>query len=125
MEGRKRKPGRGTVHREVRGVQHGSSKRKDRKKRKASAKKGERGGALKRYAGLRQEVGTEPDLYGPMDYAKTLKLQFRVGDLDLPERRKGYTTSREEEKGAQMCPCGEAVSHRGRNVKRTRRNGMW
>ena len=22
-----------------------------------------------------------------MEYAKTLKLQFRVGDLDLPERR--------------------------------------
>ena len=26
-------------------------------------------------------------LHGPMDYAKTLKLRFRVGDLDLPERR--------------------------------------
>ena len=24
----------------------------------------------------------------PMDYAKTLKLRFLVGDLDLPERRK-------------------------------------
>ena len=24
---------------------------------------------------------------GPMDYAKTLKLRFRVRDLDLPERR--------------------------------------
>ena len=26
-------------------------------------------------------------LHGPMDNAKTLKLRFRVGDLDLPERR--------------------------------------
>ena len=26
-------------------------------------------------------------LHGPMDYAKTLKLRDRVGDLDLPERR--------------------------------------
>ena len=47
-------------------------------------------------------------LRGPMDYAKTLKLRFRVGDLDLPERRKGYTTSEKEEE-AQMCPCGKAV----------------
>ena len=55
-----------------------------------------------------------------MDYAKTLKLRFRVGDLDLPERRKRYASSREEEEEeeiAQMCPCGKAVeqnSHSGR-----------
>ena len=36
-------------------------------------------------------------LHGPMDYATTPKLSFRVGNLDLPERRKRYTTSREEE----------------------------
>ena len=44
-------------------------------------------------------------LHGPMDYAKkkVLKPQFRVGDLDLPERRKTYTSSREEEdEDAQM-----------------------
>ena len=46
-------------------------------------------------------------LHGPMDYAKKLKLRFRVGDLDLPERRKRYTSSREEEDVAtNMCPCG-------------------
>ena len=50
-------------------------------------------------------------MHGPMGYAKTLKLRFRVGDLDLPERRKGYTSSREEE-DAQMCPCGKAVESR-------------
>ena len=48
-------------------------------------------------------------LHGPMDYAKTLKLRFRVGDLDLPERKKRYTGSQEEEEIAQMCPCGKAV----------------
>ena len=32
-----------------------------------------------------------------MEYAKKLALRFRVGDLDLPERRKRYTSSREEE----------------------------
>ena len=38
-----------------------------------------------------------------MDYAKKLKLQIRVGDLDLPERRKRYTSSREEEDVATLC----------------------
>ena len=32
-----------------------------------------------------------------MDYANKLKLLFRVGDLDLPKRRKSYTSSRVEE----------------------------
>ena len=27
-------------------------------------------------------------IYGPVDYAKTLKLRLRVGGLDLPERKK-------------------------------------
>ena len=35
--------------------------------------------------------------HGLVDLAKTLKLQFRVGDLDLPERGKTYTTSSREE----------------------------
>ena len=51
--------------------------------------------------------------HGPMDFAKTPKLRFRVGDLDLPERRKRYTSSREEEEiDAQMCPCGKAIESR-------------
>ena len=49
-------------------------------------------------------------LHGPMDFAKSLKLRFRVGDLDLPERRKRYTSSRQEEEvDAQTCPCGKAI----------------
>ena len=41
-----------------------------------------------------------------MHYAKTLKLQIRVGDLGLPERRGiPVPRSREEEEDAQMCPC--------------------
>ena len=67
---------------------------------------------LKVYGGLR-EVGMKAYLHGPMDFAKTLKLRFRVGDLDLPERRKRYTSSREEEEiDAQMCPCGKAIESR-------------
>ena len=39
--------------------------------------------------------------------------QFRVGGLDLPERRKRYASSREEEKEvAQTCPGGKAVESR-------------
>ena len=37
-------------------------------------------------------------------------------DLDLPERRKRYTSSWEEEEeeeiDAQMCPCGKAIESR-------------
>ena len=52
-------------------------------------------------------------LHGPMDYAKRLKLRFCVGNLDLPERRKRYTGSREEEDVAiNMCPCGTTTESR-------------
>ena len=44
-----------------------------------------------------------------MNYAKTLKLRFRVGELHLPERIKRYTSSSREDEDAQMCPCGKAV----------------
>ena len=47
------------------------------------------------YEGLREEIGQITYLNGPMDYAKALKLRFRLGDLNLPEKR--YTSSREEE----------------------------
>ena len=50
---------------------------------------------------LREETGMKPYLYGPMDYSKTLRLRFHVGDLDLPERR--YTRNREEEEVARTC----------------------
>ena len=41
---------------------------------------------LELYGGLGEEIGTKLYRHGPMDYAKTLKLRFRVGDLGLPER---------------------------------------
>ena len=52
---------------------------------------------LEIYGGLREDIRMKTYLHGPMDYSKRLKLRFRVGDLDLPERRKRYTSSREEE----------------------------
>ena len=61
------------------------------------------------FGGLREEMGMKTYLHGPMDYAKTLKLRFRVGDLDLPERRMRYANSRREDKYGQTCPCDKAV----------------
>ena len=51
-------------------------------------------------------------LHGAVNYAKRLKLRFRVGDLDLPERRKRYTSSREEDVGTNICPCGTTIESR-------------
>ena len=54
-------------------------------------------------------------MHGPMNLAKTLKLRFSVGDLDLPERK--HTSSRvEEEEDAQRCFCGNADESRTRVV---------
>ena len=56
-------------------------------------------------------------LHGPMNCAKKLKLRFRVGDLDLPERRRRYTSSREEEDvDAHMCPCGTTIESRTHTI---------
>ena len=48
-------------------------------------------------------------LHGPMDCAKKVQLRFRVGDLDLPERRKRYTSSLEEDVVTSMSPCGTTI----------------
>ena len=70
------------------------------------------------YGEMREGIGMKTYLHGPMDFAKTLKLHFRVGDLDLPEIRKRSTSSREEEEvDAQMCPCGKAIESRTHIVR--------
>ena len=60
---------------------------------------------------MREGVGTKAYLHGPMDHAKGLKLRFRVGDPDVPERRR-YTSSREEYVATNMCPCGTTTEGR-------------
>ena len=45
---------------------------------------------LQIYRRLREDIEMKTSLHGPMEHAKKLKLRFRVGDLDLPERRKRY-----------------------------------
>ena len=93
MEGHRRKTRRGSIHREVWGVID-RSKRKDRMREmlRNAKKRGERSGALRENTGgLREEIGVKPYfLHRPVDYPKTLKIKFRVRDLDLPERRKTY-----------------------------------
>ena len=57
-------------------------------------------------------------LHGLMDYTKKLTLRFRLGGLDLPERRKRYTSSREEEDvGTNMCPCDTTIESRTDTVE--------
>ena len=42
-----------------------------------------------------------------------LKLRLRVGDLDVPGRRKRYTRSRKkEDMDAHVCPCGTTMESR-------------
>ena len=44
---------------------------------------------LEIYGGLTEGIGMKTYLHDPMDFPKTLKLRFLVGDLDLPERSRG------------------------------------
>ena len=88
MGGHRRKPRRDTVHIEVCGVQD-RRKKQDKKKNERLAirnnvKEVEQ---LYIFGRLREEIGTKTCMHGPMDYAKMLKLRFRVGDLDVPGRR--------------------------------------
>ena len=103
MEEYRRKPGRDTVHRYTEGVQH-RNKRGDADKRKTGAKKkGERGGTPRYIRYIRgvkrrhriENVCARPD--GVL-HAKRLKLRFRLGDLDVQERRDTPAVERGEEK---------------------------
>ena len=61
------------------------------------------------YGGFKEYIEMKTCLHVPMDYAKKLKLRFRVGNLDLPERRKRFISSREEDVATNMCRCGTAI----------------
>ena len=56
-----------------------------------------------------------------------LKLRFRIGDPDLPERRKRYTSRPDEEEMHRDVPLWQSIRVEftwWENVKYTRRNGM-
>ena len=112
MEGYRRKPSRGIVHRKV----WGRTEVKERieiRERLALGNKMKEEEHFEMYEGSTEDLGVKTCLHGPIEYAKTLKPRFRVGGLDLTERRNKCNSSRGEEKGdAQMCPCGKAVESR-------------
>ena len=84
--------------------------RTEKKGKAGGEKQGERGGTLEDIREVKTRyIGMKACLHGPMDYAKAIKLRYRVGDLDLPESRTRYTSSREEEEGAQKCPRGKSM----------------
>ena len=73
---------------------------------------------LRGIRGIERRNRNENVFLRPNGLAKTLKLRFRVGDLTLPERRRRYTSSREEkEVDAQMCPCGKTIESRTHIVR--------
>ena len=110
MEGYMGRPRRGNAYKKSSGGRRHKYKKEE--KIRASAKnKVKEEKHLDIYGGLREDIAMERYLHGPMDYAK--ELRFRVGDLDLPERRKRCTSSREEDDVAtNMCPCGTKIESR-------------
>ena len=65
---------------------------------------------LEIHGGLNEGRGMKTYLHGPTDFEKTLKLRFRVGNLNLSERRK--KREEEEEVDAQVCPCSKTLESR-------------
>ena len=113
MEG-DRRPGKDTLAMEEFGEYTDEVKGKiEHRERKALKKKVESEQHLEMYGKLKEQIEMKAYRDGPMDYAKSLKLQLRVGDLDLPERRKRYNSSRkEEEEDGQACACGNSEESR-------------
>ena len=82
----------------------------EERERQAPRNKVEEEKHLEIYGGSREDIGMKTYLHGPIDYAKKPKLRLRVGDVDLPERKR-YTSGREEEDVAtNMRPCGTIQS---------------
>ena len=67
---------------------------------------------LEIYGGLREGIGMKTYPHGAMDYAKKLKLRFRVADLDLPQEERCTSSREEEDVAANMCPCGTTIGSR-------------
>ena len=101
---------------EILSIEKFQDRRKDRNTGKASAKKqGERGGTLKRFTGVKRRNRNENVFARPNGLRENAESAISVRGPGPAERRKRYTSSREEG-DAQMCPCGKAIeySHSGR-----------
>ena len=87
MEGFRGRPRRALSIEKFGGYKTEVKGRIEERERLALRNKAEAEKHLEIYGGLREDIGMKMYLHGPMDYAKKLKLRFRVGDLDIPERR--------------------------------------
>lgn len=73
--------------------------KKDETRKSLALRKKLEAGKHSEICGTRDTLGMETYFRGPMAFTKTLKQRFRVGDLDLPSRKKRYagTNIRKEE----------------------------
>ena len=113
MEVLRGRPTRGTVYREDWRLQDKVKERIEERERLALRNKMKEEKHLEIYRGLREDIGMKTYLHDPKGYAKKIKTAISCRDLDVPERRKRYTSSREEEDMAtNMCPCGATINSR-------------
>ena len=105
----RRKPRRHTVHWEDWGFKTEVKERIEMSESLA-LKRRWKGEHLEIYTRLRQQIVIKIYSHRPMDHAKTLNLQYRVGDLDQKD-----ANSRGEE-DAQICFCGKPKASRTRIV---------
>ena len=68
-----------------------------RRKRPKLRTKVESDKLLEKCGGSSEAIEIKAYLHDPMDLVNTMKLRFRASDLDLPESRNKYTSSREKE----------------------------
>ena len=80
------------------------------------AKKEKQKEAVRDIQGVEGRYWNENVSERPNGLREKAETAFRVGDLDLPERIKRYTRSREEDVAAIMCPCGTTIQSRAHIV---------
>ena len=66
---------------------------------------------LQIYGRLREEIGMEIYFVRPSGLRENAETAISCREPE-PARKKRYTSSREEEENAQMCPCGKATESR-------------
>ena len=107
MQGYRRKSRRDTGRREVWGYKTEVEERIERWERLALRYKVKKEEALESCRDRNENAFARPNR---LCEKNAKKLRFRAGELDLPDRRKRYTSSREEEEeDAQTCPCGKVI----------------
>ena len=105
MEGFRGRPRKDTSIENFGGYKIEVKERLKERERQALRNKAKEEKRLEIYGGLREDIGIKTYLHSLMDSAKKLKLRFRVGDLDLPERRKRLPVVGRRRTWLQICAC--------------------